>query len=131
MRPEQLLGRGYRLGADFERHGVGDCVSLAMTVLHHYGIKTPQPKREWYRRLRRGDTLVFKEELERWGVQIEKPRLGTVALCQADNGYGLAVWWQDGWLNYRGSEVVWSPIGALQVVEYFCQRKPIYAMPLG
>ncbi len=123
MRPDELIGRGYRLGADFDRHGVGDCLALATAVLNHYGIETPAPKREWYRRLRRGDTSVFKEELERWGVKVAEPRLGSVALCQAENGYGLAVWWESGFLSFVGSEVSWSPPQALVVVGLYAPNR--------
>ena len=127
MNPYDLIGKGYRLGADFSRHGVGDCLSLARTVLSSYGIATPEPKREWYRRLRQGDTSVFRDELNRWGQPTLEPRLGTVALCQAENGYGLAVWFEQGWLAYAGSVVQWSPCGVLPVVELYCPLKLTYA----
>ena len=131
MRPDELIGRGYRLGADFNRHGVGDCLSLAVTVLSFYGIETPTPQRAWYRRLRRGDTSVFKDELERWGARIAEPRLGSVALCQAENGYGLAVFWEAGWLVFVGSEVVWRNTADLRVVAFFCPQKLSCAMQSG
>lgn len=123
MTPYDLIGRGYRLGADFVARPEGDCLSLARAVLSHYDIETPTPQRSWYRRLRNGDTAVFKDELERWGEVTTDLRCGVVALCQAENGYGMAVWFEDGWLSFAGSEVKWSPIGALQVVERYCQRK--------
>ena len=93
-----------------------------------YGFPTPEPKRDWYRRLRRGDTSVFREELERWGDEVQVPRIGSVALCQAENGYGLAVYWQDGWLSFAGSEVTWSPTEHLQGAVFYCQRKQTFAM---
>lgn len=129
MKPHQLIGKGYRLGADFERHDMGDCLSLARTVLAHYGIDAPRAKRDWYRRLRRGDWNVFPEELNRWGVKVEQPRLGSVALCQAGEGYGLAVFYEEGWLSYGESAVRWCPIDALQVLDVYCQRKQSFAMP--
>lgn len=122
MTPYDLIGRPYRLGADFAIHGSGDCLSLARTVLKHCGIDTPQPQRDWYRRIRRGDTQIFYEQLESWGQLIDEPRLGSVALCQADNGYGLAVWWDGGFLHYRGMEVVWSPVNALDVSGLYAQN---------
>ena len=38
MRPDQLIGLPYRLGADPKKHKAGDCLSLCRTVLTHYGI---------------------------------------------------------------------------------------------
>ena len=49
MKPHQLIGLPYRLGADPARHKAGDCLSLCKTVLKSYGISSPEPKREWYR----------------------------------------------------------------------------------
>ena len=122
MTPYDLIGRGYRLGADFVTRPEGDCLSLARAVLSYYGVETPTPQRSWYKRLRRGDTAVFKDELERWGEMTTDLSCGVVALCQAENGYGMAVWFEDGWMSFVGSEVKWSPIGVLQVVERYCQR---------
>lgn len=123
MKPYELIGKGYRLGSNFAQHDTGDCVSLARTVLSYYGIATPEPKREWYRRLRNGDTTVFRDELERWGTKTEQVNCGVVALCSADAGYGLATWYLDGWIHYAESVVKWSPCDALQVSELYCQRK--------
>ena len=130
MRPEQLIGMQYRLGSNPDLHGTADCLSLARAVLAYQGIKTPEPKRNWYRRLKRGDTNVFPEELERWGVKEELPRLGSVALCRADNGYGLAAYWSNGWIAFAGSEVIWSPLNGLEVVAFYCQQKQSFATPL-
>lgn len=130
MNPIELIGIKYRLGACPVKHGMGDCFSVAATVINYFGFDAPEPKREWYRRLRRGDSSVFKEELESWGTKTDAPRIGVVALCTADNGYGLAVYWSDGWLSYAGSEVVWNPIGGLQVVDCYFPQKPSYAMQL-
>jgi len=121
--PYDLIGRGYRLGANFIDYPEGDCVNLARAVLHYYGISTPEPQRSWYRRLRHGDTAVFKEELERWGEETTDLRCGVVALCSAENGYGLAVWFEDGWLSFVESAVTWNPSGRLQVHGYYCRRK--------
>ena len=117
MTPFDLIGLPYRLGAIPEKHHAADCLSLSRAVLQFAGIATPAPKRDWYRRLRRGDYGVFQEELERWGDQTEARRIGVVALCESENG-GLCLvpYFEDGWLNFGGSEVRWSPTGALPVV---------------
>jgi hypothetical protein len=114
---------GYRLGGDPVRHGVTDCVGLARTVLDYYGIVTPVPKRSWYRRLRKGDTTIFPEQLRAWGIEVEEPRLGAVGLCRSEFGYGLAVWWSEGWLSYRLDQVAWSPPGVLEVCGIYCRSK--------
>jgi len=129
MTPYDLIGRGYRLGADFVSRPEGDCLSLARFVLTYHGIETPTPQRSWYRRLRRGDTNVFKDELQKWGEVTADLRCGVVALCQADNGYGMAVWFEEGWLSFVESEVKWSPSDSLVVVERYCQRKLNCAKP--
>ena len=131
MRPEKLIGLQYRLGSNPEQHGTADCLSLARAVLAYQGVETPEPQRDWYRRLKRGDTNVFPEELERWGVQVAEPTIGSVALCKADNGYGLAVYWSGGCLAFCGSEVAWTPLSGLEVVAFFSPRKQSSAMPLG
>ena len=130
MKPEQLIGLGYRLGSTPEQHGTADCLSLCRSVLAYLGIETPEPKRDWYRRLKHGDTQIFPEELERWGVKEDLPRLGSVALCKADNGYGLAVYFFDGWLAFRDSVVCWSPTGSLPVVAVYYPQKQSCAMLL-
>lgn len=114
---------GYRLGSDPEQHGTTDCLGLARSVLHFYGIPTPVPKRSWYRRLRQGDTSIFQEELDKWGIVVEQPRIGAVALCRSDVGYGLAVWWSEGWLSYRLNQICWSPPGLLEVCAIYCPSK--------
>ena len=123
MTPFDVIGRGYRLGADFVSRPEGDCLALSRFVLGYYGIGTPEPQRSWYRRLRKGDTTVFKSELERWGNQTLDLGYGVVALCEAEFGYGMAVWFEEGWLSFVGSEVKWSPIGGLVVVDCYCRRK--------
>ena len=86
MHPYELIGLPYRLGATPEKHGAADCLSLSIAVLTFYGISTPEPERGWYRRLRKGDTDVFKEELSKWGTEITSPTLGAVALCRSETG---------------------------------------------
>ena len=123
MQVMQLIGLPYRLGADPERHGAADCLSLSKAVLAAYGIETPTPQREWYRRLKRGDTSVFQEELLRWGQQTTSPRIGAVGLCLSDNdAKGLATFWEDGWIAFAGTRVKWSRIGALQVSAIYYPR---------
>lgn len=122
--PYELIGGKYRLGATWDKHGATDCIGLAIEVLNWYGYKTPKRERNWYRRLRRGDTAVFKEELCKWGEVIDTPIIGSVALCVAPNkSYAMAVYFEGGWLSYVGSAVKWSPIGLLEVVEVYCSRQ--------
>ena len=59
IHPYDLIGMPYRLGASPEKHGAADCLTLAKAVLSFQGVKTPEPKRHWYRRLMQGDTNVF------------------------------------------------------------------------
>ena len=123
MQVLQLIGLKYRLGADPERHGAADCLSLSKAVLASYGIETPTPQRDWYRRLKRGDTSVFREELSRWGQQTTTLRIGSVGLCLSDNdAKGLATYWGGGWIAFIGNRVKWSPIGALQVSAIYYPR---------
>ena len=126
MHPYNLIGIPYRLGADPERHGAADCLTLAKAVLQYQGIITPPAQRSWYRRLRRGDTDVFREELQRWGSVVDAPKLVTVALCHSDLGYGMATYFEGGWIHYGMAETScgvsvarWSPIDALPVEEFF------------
>ena len=126
MKPHQLIGLPYRLGADPEKHKAGDCLSLCRTVLKSYGISSPDPERSWYRRLRKKDYSIFFEELNRWGVD-SPPKLGAIALCKSDDGYGMAAFYEEGWLNYQktlgGQVVIWSPLNALMVEGCYYQRK--------
>ena len=127
LKPYELIGFQYRLGSDPVKHGTGDCLSLVRTVLGHYGFTVPQGKRDWYRRLKRKDYSIFFEELNRWGVE-SPPKLGTIGLCKSDDGYGMAAYYEDGWLSYRrtleSQVVIWSPLEALLVVGCYFQRKP-------
>ena len=122
MHPYDLIGLPYRLGADPNRHDAADCLTLARTVLYHHRVKTPEPQRSWYRRLRQGDTQVFKDELERWGEKVETPKIGSVALCHSPLGYGLATFFEGGWIYFAESAVQWSPIAVLPVVAVYCCR---------
>ena len=128
IHPYDLIGMKYRLGADPERHGAADCLTLAKAVLAWQGITTPAGKREWYRRLRRGDTAVFQEELRRWGNEINAPKLGTVALCRSVYGLGMASYFEQGWVHFDESAVRWSPTDALPVVAFYCPTNLICAM---
>ena len=126
MKPHQLIGLPYRLGADPVKHGAGDCLSLCRTVLKSYGISSPDPERSWYRRLRKKDYSIFTEELNRWGVD-SPPKLGAIALCKSEDGYGMAAYYEEGWLNYQkifeNRVVVWSPLNALMAHGCYYQRK--------
>ena len=124
MQVHELVGMRYRLGASPKKHGKADCLSMCRTVLDSYDISTPEPKRDWYRRLRRGDYSVFKEELESWGKETTKMTPGTVALCEGEGAltYGMAVWWYDGWLSFTGEELTWKPATALQAVALYCPK---------
>lgn len=132
MRPELLLGKPYRLGATFDLHQAGDCIGLAREVLKFYGIKSPQPTRDWYRRVRRNDYSIFKEQLELWGSLTNDYKIGTVGLCKSDPGFALAVYWEDGWLSYQkrlGESVVsWSQGEDLQLEGCYCPKKSNYVI---
>ena len=128
MKPHELIGLKYRLGSDPIKHGTGDCLSLVRTVLGHYGFTVPKGKRDWYRRLKRKDYSIFFEELNRWGVE-SPPKLGTIGLCKSDDGYGMAAYYEEGWLSYRktfgGQVVIWCPLDNLSVEGCYFQRKQI------
>ena len=122
MTPFELIGLPYRLGATPEKHKAADCLSLARCVLKHYGIDSPEPERDWYRRLRRKDYFIFEEQLALWGHVVNSPTMGTVALCRADAGaLGLATYFveQPGWISFVGTTVKWSPLDQLLVVRCF------------
>ena len=127
MHPYDLIGLPYRLGATPEKHQAADCLSLTAAVMAHYRIAFPKPKREWYRRLYRGDQQVFPDELNRWGYKTDSITIGTVALCKSDFGFGLASYFEDGWIAFKGLEASWFTIDALMVVEYYCPMNSIYA----
>ena len=117
-----LIGLPYRLGAEPLLHHAADCLTLSRYILKTYGIQTPSAERSWYRRLRKGDYSIFKEQLELWGTQTTAAGVGTVALCRNDSGVCLATFIDDfpGWLNFRGAEVVWSPDGVLNIEALYC-----------
>jgi len=121
--PVDLIGIPYRLGADPLKHGATDCVNLCRTVLAWYGINTPAPTRQWYRRLRDGDTAVFWEELESWGYRTTTAAATTVALLKIGTGYGLAAYYEEGWLycNAQMNRVAWSPFVSIEAV--YCPGK--------
>ena len=132
LKPYELIGLPYRLGADPKKHGAGDCLSLCRTVLKSYGISSPEPERSWYRRLKKKDYSIFFEELNRWGVE-SPPKLGAIALCRSENGsYGMAAYYEEGWLSYRRTledqVVQWSPLEALTLAGCYFQRKQICVM---
>ena len=126
MKPHQLIGLPYRLGADPIKNHAVDCLSLARTVLKYYGIKSPAPTRDWYRRVRKKDFDIFKEELEKWGNETKQFNIGTVALCKSEYGFGLAVYYEEGWINCGESEVRWSPLDGLEVVGCYSPQKLNY-----
>ena len=126
MKPAKLIGMPYRLGADPEKNGAVDCLHLAKTVLANYGIKTPEPTRSWYRKFRKGEYQIFKEELEKWGNETKQFNIGTVALCKSNNGFGLAVYYEEGWISCGESEVRWSPLDGLAVVGGYSPQKSNY-----
>ena len=126
MNPYQLIGLPYRLGADPEKHGAADCLSLSRAILKWYGIDSPDPARSWYRRLRKGDYSIFEEQLELWGTKTDRLESGTVGLSRGSaDAYGLTTYFaeQPGSISFVGSEVVWSPVGALAVVKYYSPMK--------
>ena len=120
MNPFQLIGMPFRLGADPVKHGKTDCLSLARTVLKHYGINSPEPTRDWYRRLRKKDYAIFKEQLELWGTRTKTPKIGTVGLAKSKQAYWLVVFFEQGWLSCNETEVRWTPLDGLQVEELYC-----------
>ncbi len=126
MKPHKLIGLPYRLGADPVKHGAGDCLSLVRTVLANYGFTVPQGQRDWYRRLKKQDYSVFFQELNRWGVE-STPKLGTIGLCKSEDGYGMAAWYEEGWISYQktlgGQVAIWLPLNALTVEGCYFQRK--------
>ncbi len=123
MKTELLLGLPYRLGATPDKHHAADCLTLAREVLNNYGIESPAPPRSWYRRLRNKDYKVFSDELKKWGRQTTTANIGVVALCKAEKGYGMAVYWKGGWLSFVEKTVRWSPLTFLEVLELYYPMK--------
>lgn len=126
IHPYDLIGLPYRLGAIPERHQAADCLTLTAAVMAYYKIAFPKPRREWYRRLYRGDQQVFQDELQQWGTQTDSINIGTVALCKSDFGFGLASYFEDGWIAFRESEAGWLTIGGPTVVELYCPMNLTY-----
>ena len=126
MTPFELIGLPYRLGAIPEKHKAADCLSLARAVLRHYGIDSPEPSRDWYRRLRRDDYSIFEEQLSLWGDVTDSPTMGTVALCKSGaKAVGLATYFveQPGWISFVGRTVKWSPLDSLSAEKLYCPGK--------
>ena len=125
IEPYKLIGLPYRLGANPEKHGAADCLSMSRAVLDWCGIETPNPTRHWYRRLRQGDYLVFRDELERWGTQVSTAKLGTVGLGQGShNCCGLVVFYEEGWLHFnQESQISWVPLNALTPLALYCRSR--------
>ena len=70
MQVHEIIGMRYRGASPGTRQsGLPEHVPHSASS---YNIATPTPKRDWYRRLRRGDYSVFKEELEKWGERLLK-----------------------------------------------------------
>ena len=128
MKPYRLIGLPYRLGAEPDKHNAGDCLSITRTVIRSYGIKFPDARKEWYRRLRRKDYEVFRDELKKWGTLTTTAKIGVVALCKAEKGYGLAVYWQNGWISFVNQEAKWSPLEGLEVQELYYPMKQNFVM---
>ena len=123
IEPYKLIGLPYRLGAVPDKHGAADCLSLATAVLAWHGIETPKPQREWYRRLRRKDFSVFPEQLDLWGIKTDAVKVGTIGLVHcADGSYGLAAFYDDGWLQFNNRRVIWIPCNALIPVDLYCPQ---------
>ena len=121
--PADLIGLPYKLGADPFKHGASDCVNLCRAVLCFQGINAPSPTRDWYRRLRRGDTSVFVEQLNSWGSPVMYASPGTIALSQVGTSSGLAAYYDRGWLhcNAQTLRVAWSP--AVNIAALYCPGK--------
>ena len=121
--PVDLIGLPYKLGADPFLHGATDCVNLCRAVLQFQGINTPVPTREWYRRLRRGNSAVFQEQLDLWGHLVTYALPGTIALSQVGTSYGLAAFYDSGWIhcNAQTLRVAWSP--TVNIVALYCHGK--------
>ena len=124
-----LIGMKYRLGADPERHGKADCLTLSRYILSTYGIGSPEAERAWYRRLRKKDYSIFQEQLELWGTPTTDIGVGTVALCKGIGGLGLATFIDDfpGWLSFASTEVVWNQLGDLSIEAVYCPGNSKFA----
>ena len=120
--PYRLIGLPYRLGAVPEKHGAADCLSLAMAVQAWHGVEMPVPQRSWYRRLLRKDFSIFQEQLELWGEETDAAKVGTLGLIHSvDSSFGLASFYEGGWLQFKDHRVTWIPCSALTPVALYCQ----------
>ena len=123
IEPYELIGLPYRLGAVPEKHGAADCLSLAKAVLAWHGIESPCPTRCWYRRLRAKDYSIFWEQLELWGIKTDAAKVGTIGLVRAaEGGFGLAAFYDDGWLQFNDRRVTWIPCSGLIPVALYCPQ---------
>ena len=95
-------------------------------IYQKYGIKFLKREKEWYRRYLRKDFSIFKEVFDKWGNETKDINIGTVALCKSNNGFGLAVYYEKGWISCGESEVRWSPLNALEVVGCYSPQKSNY-----
>ena len=123
INPVDLVGMPYRLGADPEKHGAADCLSLARHVVGHYGYTMPLPQRSWYRRLRRKDYSVFPDELSLWGDIIDQPIIGSIVLCETNDGYAMGSFWCGGCLVFLGTQVTWKRPMALPIAGIYFPTK--------
>jgi hypothetical protein len=123
IEPYELIGLPYRLGAVPERHGAADCLTLAKAVLAWHGIESPCATRSWYRRLRAKDYSIFSEQLELWGIKTDAAKVGTIGLVRAaEGGFGLAAFYDDGWLQFNDRRVTWIPCSDLIPVALYCPQ---------
>tara|TARA_R100000734_G_C3314886_1_gene106624 strand:- start:1343 stop:1738 length:396 start_codon:yes stop_codon:yes gene_type:complete len=130
IEPYQLIGLPYRLGAVPEKHGAADCLTLSKAVLAWYGIESPCPTRSWYKRLRAQDYSIFWEQLELWGIKTDAAKVGTIGLIRAaDSSYGLAAFYDDGWLQFKDRQVIWIPCSGLTPVALYCPQSSRSLMP--
>ena len=57
------------------------------------------------------------------GTLTTTANIGVVALCKAEKGYALAVYWEGGWLSFVDRTVRWNPKKGLEVLELYCRTK--------
>ena len=57
---------------------------------------------------------MFPEQLGLWGRQTDAAKVGTLGLVHcADGSYGLASFYEGGWLQFRDLRVTWIPLAVL------------------
>ena len=126
MKPHQLIGLPYRLGAEPEKHHAVDCLTLTISVLNFYGIKFLKREKEWYKRYLRKDFSIFKEVFDKWGNETKDINIGTVAIVNKKEGFALAVYYEGGFLICQEPMVRWTPQETLAVEKYYCPQKSNY-----